>query len=153
MTGAEIFYGAAAAGTALSVIQGLSAASSQADAKRQDAAFKQQQADEILAREAINRTAIENQVKHDQSLYAASFASAGWADGGIGGQIEIFNRAQEVISNSRREAQFKTDMLRKGAQMDFNLASDIVTSSYYTGAGSILTTGAKIAYMKAGSDK
>ncbi len=153
MTGAEIPLIIAAVGTGTQVYGSISSANNQAEAQRRDAALKNEQANEILAREAINRTAIDKQTVLDQGAYAAAFAASGREGGGIGGQIDIFNSAQEIISNARREAKYKSDALRQGADIQASLASDIVSSSYYTGAGTLLTTGARIGYMKAGSDK
>lgn len=137
--------GVAAIGT--QVYGAISSASSKADAARQDAALKNQQADELLSREQINEQLILDQSELAQKSYGSAFASTGREGAGIGGILQIQKSTAQSIANDRRDADFKAKMLRAGANIATNLASDTETAGYITGAGTILAGAGKIASL------
>lgn len=150
MSGVEIALAAAAvAGTGMSIYGQISGAQAQAEAAKRNAELKNQQANELLAREAINEAAIRKVAGITATRYSSAAAATGFEGGGVGGQVEIFMNAQDAITNSQREAFFKASMLRQGAEIEASLASDAVTAAWITGAGSLLTTGAQVGSMYA----
>lgn len=132
------------AGTGTQVAGGIMAANSQADAQNRNAALKKLQADELLSRQTINEKIMRDQAEKVAKGYSVGFAASGREGAGIGGMLQIKRDTEENILNSRREAEFKAQMLRSGADIDQSLASDYQTASYITGAGSLLSGGANI---------
>lgn len=145
MTGIE--EGAAIVGAGTAIYGAISSASAKASAAQQDAALKNEQADELLSREAVNEQLIQTQSTQSQLEYGAGAASMGREGGGIGGILQIQKNTAITMANSQRDAQFKAQMLRAGANIATNLASDELTSSYVTGAGTLLTGAAKAASL------
>lgn len=131
----------AAVGTGMEIYGQISAASAQADAARRNAALKQQQASELLARETINESMIQQQSGIISSRYGSAAAAQGIEGAGIAGQLAILNNTQITIANSRREADFKAQMLRQGADIENKLASDVLSASYIKTGGTLLTSG------------
>lgn len=144
MSGAEIPIILAAVGTGTQIYGQISAASAQAEAQKKDAEFKNIQANELLAREALNEIEIRRQGELTTARYSSAAAASGFETSGIGGQLDILDNVERMITNSNREARFKADMLRLGANVQTDLASDMVTSSYLTGAGTAIKTGASM---------
>lgn len=120
-------------------------ASSKADAAVKDAQLKNSQAGELLSREQVNEGIIQQQSELAQGQYGAAFASTGREGAGIGGILRMRANTALTISNARRDAEFKASMLRQGANIATNLASDELTAGYITGSGTLLTSGLKIA--------
>jgi hypothetical protein len=62
---------------------------------------------------------------------------------------------EENIANSRREAEFKAQMLRAGADIDSQLASDSITAAWIGAGGTAISSGANIysAYNKYKKDE
>jgi hypothetical protein len=129
----------ATVGTGLTIYGELSAASSRADAAQKNAAIKQQQADELLARQSINEGIMREQADSSSHSYVAGFAASGREGAGLGGVLKIKKDLEDNITNSRREAQFKASLLRQGAEIDSQLASDTMTAGYLSGAGTLLS--------------
>ena len=117
----------------------IKAGQDKAEAQEQEAYLKMLQADELEAREAINEQAILENSERIQLEYGAAVASTGFAGGGIGGILRIKRDTEQAISNARRDASFKAMMLRRGADIELNLASDTMAASYITGAGTLLS--------------
>lgn len=133
---------AALAGAGLSLYGAISGANAQADAAGKDAALKNAQADELLQRQAINEAIIRDQAQKAGLGFGASFSATGREGGGIGGILQINKNAQDEIMNTRRDAEFKANMLRSGANIETDLASSGVTAAWISGVGGLLSTGA-----------
>lgn len=136
---------AAVVGTAIQVGGSIDSASQKASAAKQDADLKDAQADELISREQINEGLIQDQSQINQKEYSAAFASSGREGSGIGGVLQLRSNTATTIANSQRDAQFKASMLRAGANISDNLASDEITAGYITGGGTLLTGATKIA--------
>lgn len=134
---------AAAVGTAAQTGGQLAAAGNAKDAAEANANMKHMQADELLARQEINEGILREQSDRAQHGFVASFASTGREGAGLGGVLQMKRDLEENILLSRRDAEFKAKMLRMGADIELDLASDSMTAAWITGAGTILTTGAR----------
>jgi len=134
----------AIAGTALNIYGQISGAAARKGAAEKDAYHKRLQADELLSRQAINEQIIREQSEKAGLRYGSAFASTGREGAGIGGILEIKEAAEESIKNSRRDAEFKASMLRIGADIDTQLASDMMTAGYFSAGGTLLSSGADI---------
>ena len=63
--------------------------------------------------------------------------------------MEIRKNTAMTIANDRRDAEFKAKMLRAGANVATQLASDEAASGYITGAGTLISGGLRAYdYMK-----
>jgi hypothetical protein len=133
--------GASILGLGLNLWGTLTGASAQASAAEANARAKAQQADELLAREQINEDIMREQSRRSELSYASG-AAMGESGGGIGGILTMKKDLETSINNSRHEADFKAKMLRAGAEIDSNLASDMQTAGALSGAGTLLSTGA-----------
>lgn len=143
MAAIPILAGAAVIGSGLEVYGNIKAAQQKSDAVKAEAALKEAQANELLDREKINEGLMQEQESSIESGYVSAFADTGREGGGIGGVIKLRNQLQKNIDISRREASFKAQMLRAGANIDTTLASQQLSASYIGGAGTILTRGAE----------
>lgn len=141
---AAVLAGAAVAGAGLQIYGTVKGASAQAQAARQNAAIKAAQAQEIQDREIINEDIINKQSVRSQLAYESAAAGTGFSNAGLGGVLRLRQDLATTLSNVRRDADFKASMLRAGADIDTNLASDAVTASYIASSGTVLTTGANI---------
>lgn len=117
----------------------------QADAATKNADFKHQQADELLARQAINEQILRDEADRQKLQMGSIAGGSGLGGSGIGMKLAIMKNLTESISNSRRDAEFKAKMLNAGAEVDTQLASDIQTAGVISGVGTVLT-GAYKAY-------
>lgn len=151
MTGIEEAVAVVGVGTA--VYGAISSASAKASADQKNAALKNQQADELLSRETVNESLIQDQSFRSQLDYGAAANSTGVGGGGLGGIMAIQKATAITIANDQRDANFKAYMLRQGANMDTNLASDTMSAGYISAAGTLLSGGAKVysAYQPASS--
>lgn len=131
----------AAAGLGLSVVGTVLAAQAQKEAAEKEASLKRDQADELLSREAINEQILRDQSEDLTKDYGAAFAASGLGGSGIGGTLKLRSNLEQTLANSRRDAEFKARMLRAGADMQGQLASDVYTAGIITGAGTALTGG------------
>jgi hypothetical protein len=144
MSGVEIGLGAVAAvGVGTKIVGDIVGANAQADAAKREAALKNQQADELLSRQSVNERIMLEQDQQAEHEFGAAFASTGREGGGIGGMLTIHKNTLDAIANTRRDAEFKAQMIRAGAESDIQLASDRTTASYITGAGTLLSAGAQ----------
>lgn len=153
MSGAEIPIALTVASIGSQVVGSIMSSKSKADAAKQDAALKNMQADELISRETVNEQIIQEQSDIQQREFGAAFASTGREGAGIGGILQIRKTTAQTIANDQRDAQFKAMMLRSGANIANSLASDEIASGYVTGAGTLLSGGAKLAsaFRKASS--
>lgn len=143
MTGIE--EGVAVVAAATAIYGAVSAASAKASADKTNASLKNQQADELMSREMVNESLIQDQSFRSQLQYGAAADSTGVGGGGLGGLLTIQKNTAITIANDQRDAAFKAYMLQQGANMDTSLASDTMTAGYIT-AGSTLLNGVGKAY-------
>lgn len=115
-------------------------------ASEADAAAKNRQADELLAREGINEQLMLDQSFQAEQNYGSAFAMTGKEGGGIGGMLTIHKNTLASIANARRDAEFKASMLRAGAEVDTKLASDLQTAGVISGAGTIISGAADLGW-------
>jgi hypothetical protein len=142
--------GMAAGGAMMQAGSSVSAGMSQADAAERNAYFKRLQAQELLERQKINEEIMKEQAEEAKHIYGSGSATSGLAGTGLGGKLKIHQRLQETLINTRREAEFKAKMLRAGADIETELASDMRSGAWLTGFGSLLGTGASIYRMERG---
>lgn len=147
---AGVLAGAAIAGVAIQAYGAISGASAQADAARFEADSKRQQADEILKREAINEQAISDTASRQSLEFGSASASQGGEGVSIGGQVQIQGYARKQLALAQRDAEFKAEQLRAGANIDTTLASDNMRAAWFGVGGTVLTTGAKAYGMFSG---
>lgn len=133
-------------------VGGIMAGSAQAEAAERNARLKNQQADELLAREAINEQIMREQGERTVLGYQAAFSDTGREGGGIGGALTIHREVERSILNARRDAEFKARMIRAGAAEDVRLAGDLRTASILSGFGGVMSGAADI-YMRHGVSK
>lgn len=129
----------------------ISGASANAEAQEQQAAIKNAQADELLARQKINEQIMNEQ--YEESALQTGMASRGIATTGVGLKLKMHEALVRNIELNRREADFKAKMLRMGADVDMNLAGSYRSAGYINAAGSILSTGGRVAKYYAGGQK
>lgn len=143
MSGAEVpLIATAVVGGGAQIYGQIASAQAKKDAAEKEAALKGMQADEILQRQAINEQTMLEQSDRIEKDYGASLGAV-HAGGGIGGIMQIHANTLDNIKNSRRDAEFKSKMLRLGADIETSLASDAITASYISGAGTFLTSAAQ----------
>ncbi len=128
----------AAVGAGVNVAGTLMSANAKANADQQSAALKYKQADELMSREAINEDIMRTQEGRTEDQFRAASGSTGFANTGIGGVLRMRSDLSKNIGLSQRDAAFKAEMLRTGAQIDTNLASDERSAGYVAAAGSVL---------------
>lgn len=143
MSGMEVLGGLAILGTGVQAISQVSAANAQADAQTKAAQLKHQQAQELLSRQATNEELMHTQLTKrmkdiENSVNIGASTSTALA------VAEYQRDAEQAILDSRREAEFKAKMLNAGADIETQLASDIVTGSYLSATGTMLTGAYKI---------
>lgn len=128
----------AVVGTGMQIYGAISGASQQQEAAEVNAEMKRLQAKELLERQSINEQLIREQSEDDQlHIGGSSFGSTG-----IGDVLKVRRITEENISRSRRDAEFKATMLRKGADIETSLASDQMTGTILTGIGTGISAGA-----------
>lgn len=133
----------AAIGIGMQAYGTVSAASAQADASQKSADLKNQQANELMAREGINEGIMRTQFARSVDSFQAGFASTGREGAGISGVLRMQTDFQTTIANSARDAAFKAYMLHQGADIDMTLASDTATAGYLKMGGGILGAAAE----------
>jgi len=117
---------------------------SQAKAANASAELKNMQADELLARQAINEEVMRNAYERTSREVGAVQLSRGFDVSGAGATAEMLLDFRSNLTNSRREADFKARMLRAGAEIDQNLASDVRTGTIIAGFSTAVSTGATL---------
>jgi len=131
------------AGAGIQLYSSLSAAGAQRDAMERDAFLKGMQADELLARELINEQIMREQAEDVKKTYVSRAGSMGGGGLGLGGVVKMKYNLERTIANSRRDAEFKARMLRAGADIQTQLASDVYTAGLIGAGGTILTSAGK----------
>lgn len=144
MSGIEVgLIATAVLGSGTQVAGNVMAANAKADATARSGSLKRQQADELMSRQVINERIMRERAEISAGTYAGA-SGLGESGGGIGGVLQIHADLEESIINTRREAEFKAKMLRAGADIDNDLASDGVSAAWISGAGTVLSGGANI---------
>lgn len=123
----------------------VSAAQASAEAAQRNAGLKRLQAEELLSRQEINEQIILEESKRLELGYGSAFAATGREGAGLGGIMQIRKNTMDNIANSRRDAEFKAKMLRLGADIESDLASDSLVAGLI-GAGGTLLSGGLQAY-------
>lgn len=144
MSGAEILGGMALLGAGVNAYGQVSAAQSQEEAQIKAAELKREQAKELLSRQSTNEGIMRERLTRTMKDIN-NLVDSGSSTGTVVAIAEYQRDAEAAILDSRREAEFKARMLREGADIETDLASDLVTGAYFSGAGTILT-GAYKAY-------
>lgn len=131
----------AAASLAMNGVGQVMGAHSQAAAAEKDAAMKRMQASELLDRAAQNAETYQRQGDKLRGQQVNALASSG-VDVGSGSSLTLMEEtAHEVtrqITNMNREAQFKADMLNRGADVSMDLAADRELAGWLGAGGSVL---------------
>jgi hypothetical protein len=148
MAAAGVMAGVAVAGTAVQMYGEYEAAQSKAESEARQAAMKRQQADEVQARQTINEGVMREQEYHSEGDYVTKVGGHGVEGSWFGGMMRMRQDLAYNIAATRREADFKAQMLREGADVNTQLASDSKTAGYL-GIGASLITGAGKAYTAA----
>lgn len=139
MSGLEIGLAVASAvGTGVQAAGQIKSAHDQAEAQERASALKREQANELLSRQATNeeimRKQLDRRMKDVNNLVSTSSST------GIALSIAEYQRdAEAAILDSHREAEFKARMLKAGADIETDLASDLVTGAYLSAGGTVLT--------------
>jgi len=144
MTGIEeVAAGVAIVGAGVSIYGQISGANAEADARKEKAALDEQQAAELESREAFNEIQIRDSSRINQLNFGSRAAGSGSEGVGLGGQLEIQRQTDLTLQVSQRDAAFKARMIRSGAAIETQLASDAQTAGYISAAGTLLTSAAK----------
>lgn len=153
MSGAEVPLALAVGSSVVSAVGGVYGAYASASALEKQAKQREMQANELLARQAINENIMrENELMMEKQAGAA-FAATGRDGGGIGSILRMQKVLQSNLEMSRRDAEFKARLMRMGAESDMALASDQITAGWISGGGSLLNGAYQTYKLKADSDK
>lgn len=130
--------GLMAASLGMSVYGNIKAAKDKEEAAQKQAFLDEQQANEILARQAANEAIMQDQAAYNESHYVAAMGGTGVLDTGIGGAIAIHTNLSRAIAAARHEAAYTSNMIRMGAQINTEIASNQVTAAYIRSGGQVL---------------
>jgi hypothetical protein len=135
----------AIAGTGAQVAGSIVGGNARARAAEEGAKLKKLQADEVLKRSEINIRALQRQKRQLTGRQVSSFAKAGVDFSGSA--IEVLDATEDQfkrdILSARREAAFKADQLRRGADIDTRLASDARAAGIISGVSTGLSGGVR----------
>lgn len=137
--GAEIGLGVLAIKTGSEIYGQIASASAKEDAARRNALLKEQESEELLYRQFQNEQIVRENADNQVELAYAQAGMQGGASRGIAEAIEINRITTRNILMSRHEAEYKARMLKQGAEVESQLASDAMSASYITSAGTLLT--------------
>jgi len=113
----------------------------QADAAERKAELDIEQANELLQRERINEDLLIKKEKEMETYGTYLSGSRGTQDTGLGARLKLYENLQQALSNMRRESLFKAKMIRAGAEVSRELASDIQVGTALSAAGGLLKGG------------
>jgi hypothetical protein len=133
----------AGVGTAVSVYGMIAQSQKQSEAQSAAADLKNKQASELDQRQAINESIMRQKSLEAQSRISALGGETGVEGGNLGSVIRMQRDLAQQIAVSRREEQFKANMLRLGGEVDQRLSSDIASAGWISGTGTLLTGAAK----------
>lgn len=149
MGAAGLIVGGAAAlgGSVVSAVSSVNAAGAQYNAKMEELNLRRLEADELLNREAINESVMQARGDIMKNQYEAAYAASGKGGGALGGLLRIQADINQNMAISRREAEFKAQQLRAGADISQELAGAGKTAAWWNAAGTLLTGGANAANL------
>lgn len=139
MSGAEVMIASQIVGSGTSIIGNIQEAKRTEEAAQRNAQLKNMQAQELLERQAINEEIIRNQAHKSGLRYGSGFAARGGQGAGLGGILAMRRTAEQDIMNTRRDAEYRARLLRAGAQIELDLASDAMSAAYLQGFSTLLT--------------
>jgi hypothetical protein len=146
MSGVEVaLIATAAVGTGVTIYGQLSGANAEKEAREQKAALDELTAIELLEREAYNETALRENARVAELQYGSS--AMGGEDMGIGARLSINQQLEKTISITKRDADFKARMIRAGAAMERDLASDQYAAAGIGAFGTLLTGATRAASL------
>lgn len=114
------------------------ARAAEAAAARAQAEAKRKQALELLERSEINIGKLKEEGERFGATQVLSAAAQGFADIPLAQLEDTWDKINEEVNFQRREAQFKADQLRSGADIDMQLAGDIQKAGKYETASTLL---------------
>ena len=129
-------------------------ADARADQARREAALKDLQAEETIARAEVNArlTARQGQRLIGAQAAQTGFSGVDYGASQIGGIVETERNVLEQIDLIRQEAQFRARMIREGALSDRQYADDSQTAGTIGAIGSLLSGAGNVApYMGKGA--
>lgn len=133
---------AAVAGTVITIEGQRREARAQASAARQNAKAKRLQALELLDRFDINSQALVLEGELVKGKQKISFASKG-IDIGSGSALSTIEETNAIVAKQlildKKEADFKVEQLRAGADADLTLAGDIKSSQRLRSLGTLFS--------------
>lgn len=144
MSGLEAPLIIAGVSSAVSTYSSIKSGFDQAKAKEREAALMNLQADELLARQLINEKIMREESERRQLQFGSAFAATGAGGGGVGAILKMKEDLESNIELTRRDANFKADMIRRGADINLQLASDIRVGSIISGVSSGINSGVGI---------
>ena len=139
MSGLEILAATALIGTTVQVGGMISSAESAEEAAEKLQKLKNKQADELLARNAINERTLRDRMLKEGLQIEARAGASGLVGTALGRKLQLQDEVLKFMVDARRESRFKADMLRKGADIELDLASDALTGTVLTGIGTGLS--------------
>tara|TARA_R100001530_G_scaffold135677_1_gene113510 strand:+ start:974 stop:1435 length:462 start_codon:yes stop_codon:yes gene_type:complete len=134
------------ASTAVQMHSARKAAKAQERAMRAKAEAKRIQSEELLKRSEFNIEQLEMEAEEFQGEQISRIAKSG-IGGGVGLSLSLLEQTQDrlirAVNISRREAEYKAEQLRAGADIDTRLSSDIRSTSRRERVGIFLGGAAK----------
>jgi len=142
MTGIEaglILGATAAVGTGVQIAGQLSEALARKEYAREQARIANLQATELLERQVINEGILRE--RGEELITRIGGSTSGLATSGVGQILKVKQDIEQNILLSRRDAEFKAQMIREGAEAQMELESDRFTGSILTGVGTGIVGG------------
>ena len=150
-TGAAV---AAVVGTGVTIYGQQKEAKAKARAAKKNAELKRLQALELLDRFEINSQALMAEGELLKDRQKVDLASRG-IDIGSGSALSVIEETNALVARQlildRKEAEFKAQQLRSGADMDVELAGDIRSAANIRSVGTFLSGVSSAASAKGGS--
>jgi hypothetical protein len=150
MSGAEVI---ALVGLGATIFGQVKAAEARSDAADLNSGLKEEQAKELLERSKINIARIERSGREVSGKQEAVVSSSGFELTGSTILLleDTYRRISEKVADAGREARFKADQLRKGADIETELASDAFDAALIGAGGQLLIGGANFAAAQGGT--
>lgn len=129
------------AGVVIGAIGQLYGASAQAEEARRQAAIKRMQAMELMNRMDTNQAILRRRGERVAMGMGEGFGAG--AGSSLSDRAEALVELTHLISDQRREAEFKAKMLSMGADVDTASANTYQTAGYLNAGGTLLTGAVK----------
>ncbi len=140
----SIALGVAAIGAGVSAYGSIKSANDQSDAMQQDAHLKELQAQEVEREQGARATeeAIDNQKTLGEIKAGYSESGLGLSGSNLLSLESTYGDMQRQLAEQQKEADYKAMMIRAGASVESQQASNIQTSGYINAAaGLVKSTG------------